>query len=94
MLSTGLARKEIDEDGEDDAADTPHPALVIPGIGRGSEAEEYRKHGLLGIFLAIGKGLVVDTGQPFKAFRADDLALAVFGRMDERVLFLKVAAAF
>lgn len=92
--SACFAGKEIDESREHKAADAPQPASVKTGIGRCGQAEQYGKDRLFGVFLAVGEGFVVDACELFEAFRAEDFLFAIFGSMDERVLFFQAAIAF
>ena len=89
-----FAGKQINKRGENNAANAPHPAFIVPGISRAGEAEEDCDKRLLGVFFAQGKGLVIDASKFFEALLTDDFFFSVFGGMDKRILFLKGASAF
>ena len=94
LLLACFAGKQINKRGENNAANAPHPAFIVPGISRAGEAEEDCDKCLFGVFFAQGKGLVINASKFFEALLTDDFFFPVFGGMNKRILFLKGASAF
>ena len=83
-----LARKEIDENRQNDSEHAVFPSTADEGIDCcGNTADEGEKR-LFGAFLSIGKCLVINACHFFKTICADDSLIAAFTFVDESGFFI------